>query len=151
MKIIRRITETTIVILFIILISAVLIQVISRYVFNNPPSWTEELARYCQVWLIILTSSICIKKGNHLAVDYLSHKFSIKTNRIIKFTISILIVMYLCVVVVFGIRLVAVGDYQVSPAMQIKMSYIYLIFPIGGFIMLLEAVINSISLLKVEK
>ena len=32
--------------------------------------WTEELARFCQVWIILLASSICLRKGSHLAVDY---------------------------------------------------------------------------------
>jgi len=75
MQFLRKTTEAFIVLLFVVLVFAVFIQVIARYAFNNPPTWTEELARYCQVWIIILASSVCIRKGSHLAVDYLSHKF----------------------------------------------------------------------------
>ena len=145
---IRRTTEFIIVSLFIILVFAVFLQVIARYIFNSPPSWTEELARYCQVWIVILTSSICIRKGSHLAVDYLSKTLSDRVNYFIELLISFLVLIYLCIVVVFGVKLMMVGAYQVSPAMQIKMSYVYAIFPIGGMLMLLEAVINIISLLK---
>lgn len=68
---IRRSVEITIVTLFAVLTMAVFAQVIARYVFNQPPAWTEELARFCQVWIILLASSICLRKGSHLAVDYL--------------------------------------------------------------------------------
>jgi TRAP-type C4-dicarboxylate transport system permease small subunit len=143
MKFIRKATEVVIIFLFVVLVSAVFLQVVARYAFNSPPSWTEELARYCQVWIIILASSICIQKGSHLAVDYLSHKFPPFLSRFIQILISILMAVYVAVVTVFGWRLMLVGHYQVSPAMQINMSYIYVIFPLGGLLMFIEAVLST--------
>ena len=32
------------------MLAAVGLQVVARYVFFSPPSWTEELARYCMIW-----------------------------------------------------------------------------------------------------
>lgn len=142
MKFIRKATEVVIVFLFVVLVSAVFLQVVARYAFNSPPSWTEELARYCQVWIILLTSSICIRKGSHLAVDYLSHKFSPLMSRFLQILISCLVAVYVAVVTVFGWRLMLVGHYQASPAMQINMSYIYVIFPLGGLLMFIEAVLS---------
>lgn len=142
LKFIRKATEVVIIFLFIILVSTVFLQVVARYAFNSPPTWTEELARYCQVWIIILASSICIRKGSHLAVDYLSHKFPPFLGRFIRVLISILIAVYVAVVTVFGWRLMVVGHYQVSPAMQINMSYIYIIFPLGGLLMFIESVLS---------
>jgi TRAP-type C4-dicarboxylate transport system permease small subunit len=51
--------------------------------------------------------------------------------------------IYVAVVTVFGWRLMIVGHYQVSPAMQINMSYIYVIFPLGGLLMFAEAILSS--------
>lgn len=148
MKIIRKAVETTIVSFFVILVAAVFLQVISRYIFNRPPAWTEELARYCQVWIILLASSICIRKGSHLAVDYFSGSLSRKVRKGIELFISILIIFYTAVLTVYGIRLMLVGQYQVSPAIQIKMSFVYLIFPLGGALMCIEAVLRTIALLR---
>jgi TRAP-type C4-dicarboxylate transport system permease small subunit len=142
MKFIRKTIESIIIFLFIVMVSAVFLQVIARYAFNSPPTWTEELARYCQVWIIILASSICIRKRSHLAVDYLSHKFAPLMNRFLQILISLLMAVYVAVVTVFGWRLMVVGHYQLSPAMQINMSYIYVIFPLGGLLMFIEAVLS---------
>ena len=151
MKFIRKATEVVIVFLFVVMVAAVFLQVIARYAFNSPPSWTEELARYCQVWIIILASSICIRKGSHLAVDYLSHKFPPFMSHFLQVLISILMAAYVAVVTVYGWRLMIVGHYQVSPAMQINMSYIYVIFPLGGLLMFIEAVLSIYRILLKKK
>jgi TRAP-type C4-dicarboxylate transport system permease small subunit len=62
--------------------------------------------------------------------------------------ISLLVSVYVAVVTIFGWRLMLVGQYQVSPAFQIKMSYVYIVFPLGGGLMFLEAVLKTVSYLK---
>jgi TRAP-type C4-dicarboxylate transport system permease small subunit len=142
MKFIRKTTEAIIVTLYGVMVLTVFLQVVARYVFNSPPVWTEELARYCQVWIIILTSSVCIRKGSHLAVDYLTHKFPAALNRLFRILSHVLIAVYVAAVTVFGWRLMIVGYYQDSPAMKIKMAFVYIIFPLGGLLMLVETVLN---------
>jgi C4-dicarboxylate transporter DctQ subunit len=143
MQTLRKTTEAAIVILFSVLIAAVFFQVVARYVFNQPPAWSEELARYCQVWIIILASSLCVRRGSHLAVDYLGRSLPPRLQRRLQGVIYALMGLYAAVVTVFGVRLMLVGHYQVSPALQINMSWVYLIFPMGGALMILEASIKA--------
>ncbi len=150
MQFIRKATEAVIVFLFAVLTAVVFYQVVARYLFNNPPSWTEELARYCQVWVILLTSSICIRRGSHLAVDYFGHKFNAGIKHKINIAISILIAVYILVVIVFGWKLMVAGRYQLSPALQVKMSFVYVIFPVSGVLMLMEAVLKTARLMGVK-
>ena len=151
MKVIRKTTEIVIVFLFVSLVTIVFYQVVARYIFSDPPSWTEELARYCQVWIILLTSSICIRKGSHLAVDYFSHRLSLGVKKIINIVMSSLIVLYILIVIFFGWKLMVVGQYQLSPALQVKMSFVYIIFPLSGILMLLEAVLKTAGLIRERK
>jgi TRAP-type C4-dicarboxylate transport system permease small subunit len=151
MKAIRKTTEIVIIFLFVALVAIVFYQVVARYVFSDPPSWTEELARYCQVWIILLTSSICIRKGSHLAVDYFGHKLGRGAKRIINIVMSSLIASYILIVVIFGWKLMVVGQYQLSPALQVKMSFVYIIFPLSGILMLLEAVLKTAGLIREKK
>ena len=151
MRFIRKTTETIIVFLFSVLVAAVFYQVAARYLFNSPPSWTEELARYCQAWIILLTSSICIRKGSHLAVDYFGHRFNPGIKRIVNISSSVLIVVYTAVVFIYGWRLMAAGQYQLSPALQVKMSFVYFIFPLSGALMLIEALIKTAELIRGDR
>jgi TRAP-type C4-dicarboxylate transport system permease small subunit len=148
---IRRFTKSIIVALFVILVSVVFFQVVSRYVFNRPPAWTEELARYCQVWIILLTAPICIRKGSHLAVDYFSHMLSPTARFRMDILISLLILLYVTVVTVFGVRLMMVGRFQISPALGINMSVIYAVLPLAGSLMILETVIRTLNMIKEKR
>lgn len=150
LPIIRKANEIAIITLFTIIIFTVFLQVVARYVFNSPPAWSEELARYCQVWMVLLTSSICIRKGSHLAVDYLTHHLSTKWKKWLGIFTHTLIVIYLAAVLYFGFVLLQVGQFQYSPAMEIRMSLTYLIFPIGYSLMLIEAIIVTVKLVRSE-
>lgn len=148
LNLVRKANEIAIVSLFTIIIATVLFQVVARYVFNSPPDWSEELARYCQVWMVILTSSICIRKGSHLAVDYLTYHLSEKWNKCLGIFSQILIVFYVATILYYGFSLLEVGEYQFSTAMELKMWFVYLIFPIGYSLMLVEAVIALYKLIR---
>ena len=120
---------------------AVFGQVVARYVFNQPPAWTEELARFCQVWIILLASSICLRKGSHLAVDYLGPALGPGARKGVAVFRSGLMAIYSAVVVIWGVRLMMIGLVQTSPAMQLNMGLVYLIFPVAGGLMLLESIL----------
>jgi TRAP-type C4-dicarboxylate transport system permease small subunit len=140
---IRRSVEITIVTLFAVLTIAVFAQVVARYVFNQPPTWTEELARFCQVWIILLASSICVRKGSHLAVDYLGPVLAPGVRRAVAVLTGGLIAIYSAVVVIWGVRLMVIGWVQTSPAMQLNMGFVYLVFPVAGGLMLVESILAT--------
>lgn len=141
----RRCTNVAVVALFAVLTVAVFSQVVARYAFNNPPAWTEELARFCQVWIVLLASSICIRKRSHLAVDYLGPSLKPPARRFLAMLIGILMVFFSVVVTIWGIRLMAVGTMQISPALQINMALVYAVFPISGALMVVEATLATLD------
>ena len=145
---IRRWVEITIVALFAVLTTAVFVQVVARYVFNQPPAWTEELARFCQVWIILLVSSICVRKGSHLAVDYLGPALASGARKMVAVFTGVFMAIYSAVVVIWGVRLLMIGLVQTSPAMQLNMGLVYLIFPVAGGLMLLESILATLRRMR---
>ena len=51
---------------------AVLAQVFGRYVFNYSISWTEETAKFAQIWVVLMGAGITMRRGLHVAVDVLA-------------------------------------------------------------------------------
>ena len=130
--------------LFAVLAIAVFTQVVARYVFNQPPTWTEELARFCQVWIVLLAASVCVRKGSHLAVDYLGPALAPGARKAVALFTGCLISLYSAVVVIWGVRLLIIGSAQTSPGMQLNMGLVYLVFPIAGGLMLLESILVTL-------
>lgn len=146
LALIRKLVKIIIISIFTLQVLVVFSQVVWRFIFNNPFSWSEELARYLQVWLILLTSSVCIRKGRHLAVDYATHALPFKYNKILKFIIMIFIMFFTCIVIVFGVHMIVVTINQKTPALQIPILVVYLAFPITGLLMFLESLILFLKL-----
>ena len=118
----------------------VVYQVAARYVLGRPPSWTEELARYLQVWLVLLSSPICLRRGLHLAVDYLTPRFSGQAKRRVRALNHVLVGVFGTLLAVFGIRMLPIAALQVSPALGISMLWPYLAVPTSGVLILMVAV-----------
>ena len=57
--------------LFWALAGVVFTQFVTRYVFNNSASWTEEIARYLLIGVVFVGASIGVAKNNHIQVDLL--------------------------------------------------------------------------------
>jgi TRAP-type C4-dicarboxylate transport system permease small subunit len=45
-----------------VLLAVIILQVVARYVFDSPPVWTEELARYAMIWTGLLGATMSFKQ-----------------------------------------------------------------------------------------
>lgn len=45
------------------MLACVLIQIVARYVFSEPPAWTEELARYAMIWAGFSGATVAFRRG----------------------------------------------------------------------------------------
>lgn len=52
----------------------VLAQVVFRYVFNAPLTWSEELARYLFIWCAFLGWTIASRRRSHLAMTFVAER-----------------------------------------------------------------------------
>jgi TRAP-type C4-dicarboxylate transport system permease small subunit len=138
----RRAIQLVIILMFAVLIATVFYQVVGRYLFNAPPSWSEELARFLQVWIALLASAICIQHGMHLGVDYLLHAVPPRGRALLEIVVHVMVTGFLALLLVQGVKILDVAAVQTSPAMGINMWYAYVAVPVGAALMLLESVLK---------
>lgn len=139
---VRRAIQLVIILMFAVLIGTVFYQVLGRYLFNAPPSWSEELARFLQVWIALLASALCIHQSMHLGVDYLLHAVPPRGRATLEVLVHVMVSGFLLLLLVQGIKILDVASVQTSPAMGINMWYAYLAVPVGAALMLLESVLK---------
>ncbi len=140
LKLTRTAVHVMVIVVFATIVVVVFGQVVSRFLFNAPFSWSEELARYLQVWLIMLGSATCLRKGLHLTVDYAIHSLPQGIKRNLQLLSIAAILFFLGVVFVSGISLIAATLNQRTPALQMPVWVVYLAIPVGSLLMFLEAV-----------
>jgi len=147
---VRRLIKTAIILLFAVQVLVVFNQVVWRFVFNDPFSWSEELARYLQVWLILLASSVCIRKGRHLAVDFATHVLPFRINKILKQIIMVCIMGFTWILIVFSVQMILITIHQITPAMRVPILVVYSAFPVAGICMFMESLIVFLKLVGVK-
>jgi len=56
--------------LFWVLSFVVFYQVFTRYILEDAAGWTEEIARYLLVAVVFIGGAMCVRKNNHIQVDF---------------------------------------------------------------------------------
>ena len=70
MKKVNEYLEEIILVILLICMTLILgLQIVSRDVFRNSLSWSEELVRYMVVWSTFIGVPYCIKKSTSIKVD----------------------------------------------------------------------------------
>jgi len=70
----ERAIDVAAIVVFVGIFLCVFMQVILRYMFDSPMTWSEELARYLFVWCAFLGWIIAARRRSHLAITVVSDK-----------------------------------------------------------------------------
>lgn len=128
---------------FIILVMGTLVldvvwQVVTRFIMNDPSSFTDELARYLLIWLSLLAGAYAVGQRLHLSIDLFANRFSQKTELYLDSVVQILVFLFsFLVLIIGGSRLVWITLYldQTSAALEVPLGYVYIVVPLSGLIM----------------
>ncbi len=116
---------------FGVMVIAALLQVISRYAFNSPLGWTEELIKLLMVWWTFLAIGVLAFRGRLLGIDAVIMALPAATaHRVMAFAqlLSAFIIGWLAYL---GVRLVGLAGTQITPSLDIPYAVIYASLPIG--------------------
>lgn len=146
-----KLLSSLIAVLMALMVINVSWQVFSRYVLEDPSSFTDELSRYMMIWLGMAGTALVSGKNGHLAIDILPEKAQGKKKLVLNLLIHSLVIFFgVMVMVVGGGNLVYISDMlgQKSATLQIPLSWIYSIIPISGALVVFYHIHHLISVLK---
>ncbi|MTI18019.1 TRAP transporter small permease [Rhodobacteraceae bacterium RKSG542] len=138
-------------VLMVLLVVCVTWQVFSRYILNQPSTFTDELARFSMIWTALLGTAYCVGTQQHLAIDLLTSSLKGRKKFFNEIYINATILGFAAFVMVFGglkLLITVHESNQLSPAMQIPMSFIYIVLPLSGAITCLYSTVHLIQAIK---
>lgn len=134
------VAKALIIVISVVMIAVTLAQVVFRYVIAAPLPWSEELARYCFVWIVFLGGAVGLSRGIHLGVDLLVNALPEQVRRGMDALTSVLIAGFAATVIYASWPVLNMNMFQRSPALGVQMTYIYAAIPISmGLIFLICA------------
>lgn len=151
----KHLEEVIMGIFLTIIIAAMLLQIFCRYVLNDSLSWSEELCRYCYIWLMFLAFSFSISQNSDLRVDVLINMLPAAVRKIADF-----IDLIICLAITgflfyhsFGTVAAVVQSRELSVSLHLPMQYIYAASVVGyglGTVRYIQRIIRFFSPVKAE-
>ena len=141
---IEKALDAVLVFMMIVMAGAVVLQVTSRYVFNNPTSWSEELARYLFVWITFLGAAVVIRKRRHVDVTVLTDRLPPSAAKVVYLVSDAAVLFMLGALTWAGVGLAIMAHRQLSAAMDLPMSLAYSAMPVGTGLMFVFLVATMI-------
>ena len=132
---IDRLLEFILIITIALMVGIVAWEVFARQVFKCSAAWASEAARFLQVFVALIGGSYCVKKGAHLGIDAFVRILPPRWKKASDIFVSIIILVFSVLILIWGgiIFIQTVGEQRAS-AIPIKFKYLYLLFPISGFL-----------------
>src|SRR2546427_577428 len=142
--------QRLITVLIAVMIVPVTLQIFSRF-FEFIPRyiWTEEVARFCLMWLIMLGATIAVRDGTHFDVDVLPSPKTARGKAFSRLIVDGSILMVALIFIAFGWRFALFGYEQHSEMTGINMLSIHIAWPLAGIcwlLFVLEKILDDIKL-----
>jgi len=121
-----------------VLVTVVFLQVVFRFILNAPLAWTEELARYCLIWVTFLGAAFAMSTKAHIGMEFFVKLFGVSIRKVLYVFATIASLAFFLMMVIQGYDLAARSMTQLSPVLRIPMGMIYMVIPLSGFILIVN-------------
>lgn len=113
-------------------------QVLLRYFFGSPPSWTEEVAIILFTWVVLLYATVGVRQKFHVAIEFVPQHMT-TLRRLSDRLVSLLIGGFGFLLLTAGWSYVERTSGQNTAALQLPIEVLYLSIPVCGALLLVHA------------
>lgn len=142
--------DATLRVLLIVLVALLVIsvawQVLSRYLLQDPASWTEELARFLLIWVGMLGAAYAFRTRSHLGLELLPMKLQGTPARLLKYFTLLMVAFFAGAVLVYGGgNLVSLTWElrQYSPVLGLPIAVVYSVIPLSGLLIVFSCLVQA--------
>jgi TRAP-type C4-dicarboxylate transport system permease small subunit len=136
-----RSVELVVMVAFVTFVVLSFVQVVLRYGFGQPLTWSEEVSRYLFVWVVFLGGGVAARYHGHIVLDFVVSVLPPRIRLLLGTLMGLLSVAMLLVLFAWqGWVLTQVSWRQESPATGVPVGVATLAIPIGGLLMALNTI-----------
>ncbi|MCD8158315.1 MAG: TRAP transporter small permease [Clostridiales bacterium] len=124
-------------------------QVFTRYILQNPSSWSEELVGYLFAWMSLLGACVVTGERGHMNIPVLVEKMGETAKKGFLILAEVIAFLFAVAILVYGglqITVLAMG--QLTSSLGVAIGVFYVIMPVCGIINMIYTVLNVIDICK---
>jgi len=116
------------------MLASLMLQVVMRYVFNQAPTWTEELAVTCFSWSMLLSIGLGVRHGIHVRMDLLVDRLPAIPRQWLERLVSLTIALAGIFIAWYGVLYVLDSGGGRSAAIGYPLGWLYACAPACGLL-----------------
>jgi TRAP-type C4-dicarboxylate transport system permease small subunit len=124
-------------------------QVISRYLFNSPSTFSEEFLRFALVWMSVIGLAYVAGKSEHISLTLFLDKCPAHLSNLWHIVIQAIFILFtIYILIIGGWKVSANAMMQISPVLQLSMGKVYYALPLSGVITIIYCMLNIVDLIN---
>lgn len=120
------------------LVVTLALQVASRFLFEFPLGWTEELARVGLLWLVFIGSAVAARRAEHFAVEIFMEKVSFPGKSLLARLVGLTVIAFFLLLAVVSAHSAQFGALQTLPALGVSVAWATAAIAVGCALMALH-------------
>ncbi len=127
-------------------------QVIVRYIFNSPSTWSEELVGYMFGWATMFGAALCTGERGHMNIPIIVDMMKPTAKKILLIFAEVVALLFSAIILVYGgttVSSLAMGQ-QTSSLWGLAVGTFYWVMPVCGVVMVVYSILNIIAIAKGE-
>ena len=131
-RVAARILDALAVVTFTGMFLCVIVQVVLRYFFGDPTTWSDELARYLFVWCSFIGWVIAARKRSHLGIALVAERSPPRVKAAIELVGALASVAFAGVLLYYGLQITSRNADVDTVTLFFTFGVVYAIVPVAA-------------------
>jgi len=125
-----------------------ILQITSRYVFDDPLGWTLELTLTLWLWLVFWGSAFCLKDEDHVKFDVIYLAASARRRRVLALVSALAIIIGLLGALPATLDYITFYKIKKSATLGIRLDYVFSIYAIFVIAVVVQYGLRILAILR---
>ena len=151
MKQLRKLLNHTLNVLagvsFLAMVALTCWQVLTRYVLQNPSSWSEELVSYLFAWMALFGASLVVGERGHMNIPIVVERMGEKGRKFFAIFAELVALVFSGVILGYGgIQITSLAMGQMTSSLGLPIGVFYIILPLSGVLNIVYTILNIVDI-----
>jgi TRAP-type C4-dicarboxylate transport system permease small subunit len=126
----RHFEEGLCILLGVLLFVAVLWQVFTRYVLNDPIAWTQEFVLFAYIWIVFWCGAFLLRERDQITFDMLSTALPTRARRLLGIVLTALVGIAFLAALPGNLDYISFMAIERTPILRVRYDLLYSIFAV---------------------
>lgn len=122
-------------------------QVFTRYVLQNPSSWSEEMVSYLFAWMSLFGASLVVGERGHMNIPIVVERFGERARKFFAIFGEVVACIFAGVILVYGgIQITSLAMGQMTSSLGVPIGIFYVVLPLSGVLNIIYTILNIVDI-----